>query len=80
MARIENDNLVFACVVVVLIESQQLIDSKIWEHTSHAVDEHVWATIFVLDANMLDDALMKELHKLRAVRIAGQCILGVLSL
>jgi hypothetical protein len=80
MTRIENDNLVFTRVVVVLIKGQQLIDTKIWEHTSHAIDEHVWTTILVFDADMLDDTLMQELHKLRAVCIAGQCVLGILSL
>jgi hypothetical protein len=80
MTRVKHDNLVFAGVVVVLIESQQLIDTEIREHTAHTINEHVWATILVLDTDMLDDTLMKELHKLRAVCIACQCVLGILSL
>lgn len=75
MTWVKHDNLVFAGVVVVLIESQQLIDTEIREHTAHTINEHVWATILVLDADMLDDTLMKELHKLRAVCITGQRIL-----
>ena len=78
MTRIKHDNLIFACVVVVLIESQQLIDTKVWEHTAYTIEEHVWTAIFVLNANMLDDTLMKEMHKLRAMCIEGQGVLSVL--
>jgi len=80
MTRVKHDNLVFTRVVVVLIKSQQLIDTKIWEHTAHAIDEHVWATILIFDADMVDDTLMKELHKLRAMCITSQCVLCVLCL
>ena len=70
MTRIKHDNLIFACVVVVFIESQQLIDTEIREHTAYTIEEHVWTAILILDADMLDDTLMKELHKLRTVCIA----------
>ena len=80
MTRIKHDNLIAACVVVILIESQQLIDTKIWEHTTYAIEKDVRATILILNIHMVEDALMQELHKLRTVCITGHRILGVLSL
>jgi hypothetical protein len=80
MTRIKHNNLIAARVVVVLIESQQLIDTKIWEHTTYAIEKDVRATILILNIHMVEDALMQELHKLRTVCITGQRILGVLSL
>ena len=71
MTRIEHDNLVFARIVVVLVKGQQLIDAEVWEHAAYAIDKHVWPTILILDADMLDDTLMKELHKLRAMGITS---------
>ena len=80
MTRIKHNNLITARVVVVLIESQQLIDTKIWEHAANAIEEDIRTTIFILNIHMIEDALMQKLHKLWAVCITGQRVLGVLSL
>jgi hypothetical protein len=80
MTRIKHDNLIAARVVAVLIESQQLIDTKIRKHTAYTIEEDVGTTIFILNIHMVKNALMQKLHKLWAVCITGQRVLGVLSL
>ena len=80
MTRIKHNNLIAARVVAVLIEGQQLIDTKIWEHAAYTIEEDVGTTIFILNIHMVKNALMQKLHKLWAVCITGQRVLGVLSL
>ena len=58
MTWVEDDNLILSGIVVVLIEGKKLVDSQIWEHATDAIQEHVRTAIFILNGDMIDDALM----------------------
>ena len=80
MTRVEDYDFVFAGVVVILIKGMQLIDTEIWVHAANTINKDVWASIVILDVDMVDDTLMQELHELRAMGIACQGVLRVLCL
>ena len=80
MTRVEDDDFVFARIVVILVEGKQLVYTEVWVHTANTIDKNVWAAIVILDVDMIDDTLMQELHELRAMGIACQGVLRVLCL
>ena len=61
VARVEYYDFVSACVVVVLIESQQLIDTYVREHAANAIDENKRPSEIILDVDMVEDSLVQEL-------------------
>ena len=80
MTRVEDDDFVFARIVVILVEGKQLVYTEVWVHTAYTIDKNVWAAIVILDVDMVDDTLMQELHELRAMGVACQGVLRVLCL
>ena len=72
MSGVEDDNLVFPRLVVVLIQGKELVDTQIGKHRAYAIEEDIGTTILVFDGDMVENALMDILHELRRVGIARQ--------
>ena len=80
LARIEYNDFISARVIVVLIESKELIHSQIRVHGTDAIEKHKRATVVILLRYMVDDTLMDVLHKVCTVCISCQRILGIAGL
>ena len=78
MSWIEDNNLVFPRLVVVLIQGKELVDTQIGKHRAYAIEEDIGTTILVFDGDMVENALMDILHELRRMGVAGQRVLCVL--
>ena len=78
MSGVEDDNLVFPRLVVVLIQGKELVDTQIGKHRAYPIEEDIGTAVLILDGDMVEDALMDILHELRRMGVAGQRVLCVL--
>src|SRR5574344_22925 len=78
--RIDHDNLVCACIIVIFVKCKKLIDPEIGVHGAYAIEKNKWTTVIIILRDMAADALVNILHEVGTMSISRQCILYISGL